>query len=62
MEQIDVYILRSDGALLPDDATPSSQGWTFRAHLEEPLELNSMARAPITDRHPGGHTQRLRAH
>lgn len=47
MEQIDIYVLRSDGALLPDYATPSSSGMDLRAHLQEPLELKPMARALI---------------
>jgi dUTP pyrophosphatase len=47
VEQIDVYVLRSDGALLPDYATPSSSGMDLRAHLEKPVELKSMARALI---------------
>lgn len=47
MEQIDVYILRTDGVLLPEYATPSSSGMDLRAHLKEPFELKSMARALI---------------
>lgn len=47
MEQIDVYVLRSEGALLPDYATPSSSGMDLRAHLEESIELKSMGRALV---------------
>jgi len=42
-----VYVLRSDGALLPDYATPNSSGMDLRAHLQEPVELKPMARALI---------------
>lgn len=47
MEQIDVYVLRSNGALLPDYATPSSSGMDLRANLTESVELKPMARALI---------------
>lgn len=47
MEQINVYVLRSNGALLPDYATPSSSGMDLRAYLQEPLQLKSMERALI---------------
>jgi len=47
LEQIDVYILRADGVLLPEYATPSSSGMDLRAHLNKPLELKSMARALV---------------
>lgn len=47
MEQIDVYVLRSEGAVLPDYATPFSSGMDLRAHLAESVELKPMARALI---------------
>jgi dUTP pyrophosphatase len=47
VEPIEVYILRADGALLPEYATPFSSGMDLRAHLEEPIELKSLARALV---------------
>jgi dUTP pyrophosphatase len=47
MEELEVYVVRQDGVVLPEYATAASSGMDLRAHLDAPMVLAPLERALV---------------
>jgi dUTP pyrophosphatase len=47
MEELEVYVVKEQGVVLPGYATPASSGMDLRAHIDRPIVLGSLERALV---------------
>ena len=47
MEELEVYVVKQEGVVLPGYATSASSGMDLRAHIDQPLVLASLERTLV---------------